>query len=162
MGYNAYVLDGDCVRNGLNSDPRFDVLSRRESIRSAGEVAAILADAGVIVVAAFISPYRRDRDNAREAIGPNRFVETYLDVPLHICEQRDPKGLYKKARAGQISNFTGISDPYEPPETADIVLKTAEEPPFGCARRIVEYMVTARLLPTPNQNMRRPAFLPTL
>lgn len=122
----AYVLDGDNVRHGLNADLGFRPRDRTENIRRIGEVAALFADAGMIAVTAFISPYRVDRAGARSAATPHPFLEVYLDVPFEVCEERDPKGLYKKARAGDISDFTGIDAPYEQPESPEVVLKTHE------------------------------------
>ena len=120
----TYVLDGDNLRSGLTSDLAFSHGDRTENIRRVGEVAALFADSGQIVIAAFISPYRADREMAR-AMHPENFHEVYLKSNLEVCERRDPKGLYKKARAGQIENFTGISAPYEKPENPELVVETA-------------------------------------
>jgi len=122
-GYQTYALDGDNLRHGLNADLGFSPNDRSENIRRVGEVAALLASAGVIVVTAFISPYREDRRTARTAVGEG-FREVFLNPGLEVCERRDPKGLYKKARAGQIPEFTGISAPYEEPEKPDVMLDT--------------------------------------
>lgn len=122
-GFKVYVLDGDNVRYGLNSDLAFSPEDRAENIRRIGEVAALFADAGLIVISAFISPYRHDRRLARQAAG-EAFHEIYLAASLDVCETRDPKGLYKKARAGEIPDFTGISAPYETPVTAELILDT--------------------------------------
>ncbi|HEX7193030.1 MAG TPA: adenylyl-sulfate kinase [Thermoanaerobaculia bacterium] len=119
-GHAAYVLDGDRLRQGLNSDLGFSPADRAENIRRAGEVAALLADAGIIAIAAFISPYRDGRDKARKAAGPERFFEIYVDTPMEECERRDVKGLYGRARTGEIADFTGISAPYEPPLAPDL------------------------------------------
>ena len=124
-GHLAYVLDGDNVRHGLNSDLGFGPEDRHENLRRIGEVAALFADSGVIVLTAFISPYRSDRELARELVGPERFVEVWLDVSTELCEKRDPKGLYRAAKAGEISDFTGISAPYEAPERPDVTLSEA-------------------------------------
>ena len=132
----AYVLDGDAVRRGLNSDLGFSDADRAENIRRAGHVAAMLADAGVIVIAAFISPFRRDRDRVRELVGDERFLEVFLDAPIDVCEQRDPKGLYAKARAGEIADFTGISSPYEAPTSPALVLRTGEMDVDACVDAI--------------------------
>jgi adenylyl-sulfate kinase len=118
--HRAYVLDGDRLRNGLNADLGFSPADRAENIRRAGEVAALFADAGVIAIAAFISPYREGREAARRAAGADRFLEIYLDTPMDECERRDAKGLYRRARAGEISDFTGVSAPYEPPLAPDL------------------------------------------
>ena len=127
-GRLAYVLDGDNIRHGLCQDLGFGDADRTENIRRIGHTAALFVDAGVIVLTAFISPFRADRAKAREAIGANDFVEVFVDAPLATCEQRDPKGLYKKARAGQIQDFTGISSPYEPPLQPDLRLRNGERP----------------------------------
>jgi bifunctional enzyme CysN/CysC len=124
-GFQVYVLDGDNVRAGLTSDLGFSHEDRTENIRRVGEVAALFANAGVICISAFISPYREDREIARRAAGV-KFYEIYIATDLATCEQRDPKGLYKKARAGEIADFTGISAPYEEPETPDIVIDTGK------------------------------------
>jgi bifunctional enzyme CysN/CysC len=124
-GFQVYVLDGDNVRAGLTSDLGFSHEDRTENIRRVGEVAALFANAGVICISAFISPYREDREIARRAAG-EKFYEIYIATDLATCEQRDPKGLYKKARAGEIADFTGISAPYEEPETPDIVIDTGK------------------------------------
>ena len=123
-GYQVYVLDGDNVRRGLNADLSFSANDRTENIRRVAEAAALFADAGLIVITAFISPYRAGRDHARKAAGDSRFSEVYVKASLEACEQRDPKGLYVKARAGKIAEFTGVSSVYEEPENADLVLDT--------------------------------------
>jgi bifunctional enzyme CysN/CysC len=123
-GHACFVLDGDNVRQGLNRDLGFSPSDRKENIRRIAEVAKLFNDAGLFVVTAFISPYREDRDAAREIIGQDRFVEVYLNANLDVCEQRDPKGLYAKARAGQIAEFTGISAPYEPPMAPEVTIDT--------------------------------------
>lgn len=126
-GIHAYRLDGDNVRHGLNHNLGFSAEDRAENIRRIGEVAKLFADSGAIAVTSFISPYRADRDRCREmhrAAGLS-FFEVFVDAPLHVCEQRDPKGMYRKARAGEIKGFTGIDDPYEPPLAPDLILETA-------------------------------------
>ena len=123
-GYHVYVLDGDNLRHGLNSNLGFSHEDRTENIRRVGEVAALFADAGFVCVSAFISPYRADRERAREAAGDS-FHEIYVQADLKTCESRDPKGLYKRARLGEIPDFTGISAPYEEPETPELVVDTA-------------------------------------
>ena len=119
-GHAAHVLDGDRLRSGLNADLGFSPEDRAENIRRAGEVAALFADAGVIAIAAFISPYREGRDRARRAAGSERFLEVFVDTPIEECERRDVKGLYRRARAGEVADFTGISAPYEPPLAPDL------------------------------------------
>ncbi|MFH1632349.1 MAG: adenylyl-sulfate kinase [bacterium] len=132
------LLDGDALRCGLNSDLGFSAADRAENIRRVREIAKFLVDSGVFVVASFVSPYRCDRDAARELIGQDRFIEVYVDCPLHVCEARDVKGLYKKARAGEIKNFTGIDDPYEAPENPDVAVRTHEESVDGCVQSIFD------------------------
>ena len=127
-GRSAYLLDGDNLRHGLNADLGFSTADRTENIRRVGEVARLFADAGVVALVPVISPYRADRDRARaihEAVGL-RFVEVFVDTPLEVCEARDPQGLYLKARAGEITGFTGIDDPYEAPEHPDVRLTPAD------------------------------------
>ena len=124
LGKRAYVLDGDNIRSGLNSDLGFSPEDRKENIRRIGEVARLFADAGLICVVAFISPYRTDRDTARRLLPEGRFIEVYVNAPLEVCEQRDPKGLYAKARANVLREFTGISSPYEPPRSPELALRT--------------------------------------
>lgn len=145
-GQVAYVLDGDNVRHGLNKDLSFSPDDRRENIRRIGHVAALFADAGLIVITAFISPYRADRDSARAVAPPGRFVEVFLDVPLAVCEQRDPKGLYEKARAGEISNLTGVSAPYESPESPEIRLDAANQTPQESADHVLHALRTRGLI----------------
>jgi bifunctional enzyme CysN/CysC len=137
-GHVCYVLDGDNIRHGLNRDLGFSATDRTENIRRIAEVARLFNEAGVIVITAFISPYREDRAQARTIIGGERFFEVYLDTALGVCESRDPKGLYRKARAGEIPQFTGVSAPYEPPEAPELVLDTAALAPDACATRLVE------------------------
>ena len=126
MGHLTYILDGDNIRHGLNKNLGFSPEDREENIRRIGEVSKLFCDAGVIAMTAFISPYRADRDKARALVAEGRFVEIYVQVPLEIAEQRDPKGLYKKARAGEIKEFTGISAPYEEPMKAELIVETGK------------------------------------
>jgi adenylyl-sulfate kinase len=139
-GCFSYVLDGDNIRHGLNGDLGFSPEDRTENIRRVGEVAKLFCDAGAIVLTAFISPYREDRDAVRRITQPGDFIEVFVDCPLDVCEERDPKGLYAKARAGEIAEFTGISAPYEAPENPEICLRTAELTVEESADRIVEYL----------------------
>ena len=135
-GRSAYVLDGDSLRTGLCSDLGFSAQDRAENVRRAGEVAALLADAGIIVIGALISPYREGRDAARTKLPEGRFLEVFLDVPLEECERRDPKGLYRRARAGEIEGFTGIDAPYEAPESPELVLPTHQMTLEEAAKRL--------------------------
>ena len=139
-GYHTYILDGDNIRHGLNKDLKFDKSSRIENIRRISEVANLFVDAGVIVGTAFISPFASDRKQARDLIGCN-FIEVFVDTELSECERRDPKGLYKKARDGDISNFTGISSPYEKPLYPEIHLQTQDKSINECAQVIVSYLL---------------------
>lgn len=138
-GYQVYVLDGDNVRGGLNANLGFSPEDRAENIRRVGEVAALMADAGLLVVTAFISPYRSDRERARKAAG-QRFFEVHVAADLAVCESRDPKGLYRRARAGEIPDFTGIDSPYEPPEAPDLALDTAAEDVDVSVQRLIEFI----------------------
>jgi adenylyl-sulfate kinase len=148
-GRLAYVLDGDNVRDGLNRDLGFSAEDREENIRRIGEVAALFADAGVIVLVAFISPYRADRQRARQAAGDTRFLEVFLDTPLAVCEERDPKGLYRRARAGQLAEFTGISAPYEKPDDAELTIDTATTGVEAAVERVLEQLVRRGRLAAP-------------
>ena len=141
-GVQVYVLDGDNLRYGLNADLGFSREDRGENIRRAGEVAALFADAGFLCVAAFISPYRADRAAAGDA-APGRFHEVYVRADLATCEQRDPKGLYRKARAGEIVNFTAVDDVYEPPEKPALVIDTTESDVERCVAVLVDYVMTS-------------------
>lgn len=140
LGKHVYVLDGDNVRHGLCSDLAFSPEDRKENIRRVGEVAKLMADAGIIVITAFISPYRSDRELVRKITPPEQFVEVFINAPIEVCEQRDPKGLYAKARANEIQNFTGISAPYEAPEKAELELRTDQLTVAESVARIVEYL----------------------
>jgi adenylylsulfate kinase len=139
-GVHTYVLDGDNVRHGLNKDLTFSAEDRVENIRRIGEVARLFADAGLVTMTAFISPYRGDRAQARAIVG-EAFVEVHVDCDVAVCESRDPKGLYKKARAGEIGNFTGISAPYEAPENPELRIDTSTMPLEECVAQVVEYLV---------------------
>jgi adenylylsulfate kinase len=139
-GNLAYVLDGDNIRHGLNKNLGFSPEDREENIRRIGEISKLFADAGLIIIAAFISPYRADREKARELVGSVRFIEVYVKVPLAVAEERDPKGLYKKARAGEIKQFTGIDAPYEEPEKAELVIDTSEHDLEQSKNIVIEYL----------------------
>jgi len=139
-GYHSYLLDGDNVRHGLNRDLGFSDSERVENIRRIGEVARLFVDAGLITLTAFISPFRSDRKLVRELLEVGEFIEVHVSTPLEVCESRDPKGLYNRARQGQIKNFTGISSPYEPPEAPEIVLDTSKMHVDDCVAKIIEYL----------------------
>ncbi|MGH7551408.1 MAG: adenylyl-sulfate kinase [Longimicrobiales bacterium] len=139
-GCQVYVLDGDNIRHGLNRDLGFSPEDRTENIRRIGEVAKLVADMGAIAITAFISPYRSDRDGVRGINKPGDFVEVYVACELSACEQRDPKGLYAKARRGEIPEFTGISAPYEPPERPELVIHTDEHSPEECVAQLIEHL----------------------
>ncbi|WP_085683460.1 MULTISPECIES: adenylyl-sulfate kinase [unclassified Pseudomonas] len=139
-GRHTYLLDGDNVRLGLCHDLGFSDKDRIENIRRISEVSKLFIDAGLIVITAFISPFKRDRALAREVIGAENFIEVFIDTPLNECERRDPKGLYKKARQGLIANFTGIDSAYEPPENPQIKINTLEDDLPTAARRIIDFI----------------------
>lgn len=139
-GIRTYVLDGDNIRFGLNKNLGFSPEDRTENIRRIGEVAKLFIDAGMVVLTAFISPYRDDRDNVREIMADGDFIEVFVDCDLAVCEERDPKGLYKKARAGVIPEFTGISAPYEAPERAELVVNTSSKSVDESAEEVVSYL----------------------
>lgn len=140
MGKLAYVLDGDNIRHGLNSDLGFSPEDRKENIRRIGEVAKLFADAGIITITSFISPYREDRERARSLLKEGEFIEVYLKCPLEVLMERDPKGLYKKALAGEIKEFTGISAPYEEPLNPEIILETDKETVEESTEKIISYL----------------------
>jgi adenylylsulfate kinase len=123
-GFKTYLLDGDNIRSGLNKDLSFSDEGRVENIRRIGEVSKLMLDSGVIVLSAFISPFNADREQVRQIVGEENYIEVFVDTPIEVCEQRDVKGLYRKARAGEIKNFTGIDSPYERPERADVIVHT--------------------------------------
>ncbi len=133
----AYVLDGDNIRHGLNSNLGFSPADRTENIRRIGEVAKLMNDAGLVVLTAFISPYRADRDRVRQILPAGEFLEIFVDCPIQECERRDVKGLYRRARAGEIPEFTGISAPNEAPERPELVRRTAESDIDGCAEQVL-------------------------
>ena len=139
-GLVAFVLDGDNVRHGLNGDLGFSPDDRAENIRRVGQVAALFCQSGVITIVSFISPYAAGRDAARKATGADRFIEVYLDTALEVCERHDAKGLYKKARAGDISDFTGIDAPYQIPEKPELSVETDKMDPQECAAVILDYL----------------------
>src|SRR5688500_4113881 len=124
QGFKTYLLDGDNIRSGLNKDLSFTDDARVENIRRISEVCKLFLDAGVVLLSAFISPFQSDRQQVKSIVGEENYIEVFVDAPLEVCEQRDVKGLYKKARAGEVKNFTGISSPYEKPSDPDVVIRT--------------------------------------
>ncbi len=167
LGVHVCILDGDNVRHGLNATPLlleprhgeafaerfglgFSAEDREENIRRIAAVAKLFAEAGIVVLTAFVSPYRRDRNRVRGQLQEGDFVEVFVDTPLEVCEQRDPKGLYKKARAGEIQGFTGIDDPYEPPDRAEVVLDAGEKDAPTLADEVIAYLRLRGLVGTDN------------
>lgn len=165
MGVHSYVLDGDNVRHGLNAAPAmlrdchgdefakrfglgFSAEDREENIRRVGSVAKLFCEAGIVAITAFISPYQIDRNRVRQSMLDGDFVEIFLDTPIEVCEKRDPKGLYKKARAGELKGFTGIDDPYEPPEKPELVLEAGTKSPEALADEVIAYLKAAGRIPT--------------
>lgn len=163
-GVHSTVLDGDNVRHGLNAGPGmlrpthgeafaerfglgFTAIDREENIRRIGAVAHLFSQAGLVALTAFISPYCQDRDRVRATMPAGAFIEVYVDTPLAVCEERDPKGLYKKARAGEIKHFTGIDDPYEAPTAPELVLYAAEKDPEALAQEVIDYLITQGIIP---------------
>ncbi|MGC4010661.1 MAG: adenylyl-sulfate kinase [Pseudomonas sp.] len=144
-GRHTYLLDGDSLRQGLNRDLGFGAEDRSENIRRVGEVGALMVDAGLITIAAFISPFRADRDRVRKLL-PERFVEVHVSTPLQVCEERDPKGLYRKARAGELKEFTGIDSPFEAPLAAEVSIDTSVLSVEESVDRICDYMAAAGYL----------------
>jgi len=142
MGIHTYVLDGDIVRAGLCKDLCFSIKDRRENVRRIAEVARLLVDAGIVVITAIISPYRDEREAARKMFNPGDFIEIYVKCPLHECERRDPKGLYRKARTGEIHGFTGITAPYEVPSNPDITIDTSKSPAEKSVEQLIKQIET--------------------
>lgn len=140
LGYHTYLLDGDNVRHGINQDLGFCDADRVENIRRIGEMAKLFVDAGIIVLTAFISPFKADRQMVRDLVGEAEFIEVFMDTSLDECEKRDPKGLYKKARAGEINNFTGIDSTYEKPEHPEVCIASAQLDIEGCASTVIDYL----------------------
>ena len=145
-GYLTYLLDGDNVRHGLNSDIGFSISDREENIRRIGHVANLMVDAGVIVLAAFISPFKKDRMFARSLVGNKRFIEIFVDCSLEKCIERDPKGLYKKALKNKIPEFTGISSPYERPENPEIIVNTTQNDKKYLTQYILDYLINKNFI----------------
>ncbi|MCP4821154.1 MAG: adenylyl-sulfate kinase, partial [Shimia sp.] len=146
-GLATYVLDGDNVRHGLCKDLGFSDADREENIRRIGEVAKLFLDAGVIVLTAFVSPFRADRDKARALVNAGDFIEIHCAADLSVCEERDTKGLYAKARAGEIKEFTGISSPYEAPEHPELNINTGHSSLDSCVEQVIHYLVEQKIIP---------------
>ena len=147
QGIRTYVLDGDNIRHGLNSNLGFSSEDRKENLRRVAEVSRLFADAGILVLAAFISPYREDRNFIRDRCSDDNFIEVYVKCCLEECERRDPKGQYKKARAGIIKNYTGVSAPYEEPECPDLVLETSSCDPESSIMQVIEFLANRKIVP---------------
>lgn len=147
LNCRTFVLDGDNVRHGLCSDLGFSPADREENIRRAGEMVKLFLEAGVIALTAFISPFKRDRERVRDLVGVNNFIEIYCRCPLSVCEERDVKGLYKKARAGAIADFTGISSPYEEPSNPALILDTDQQPLGACIDEVVAFLAGIEVVP---------------
>ena len=145
-GHHTYLLDGDNVRHGLNKDLGFSDLDRIENIRRIGELSKLMIDAGLLVMTAFISPFKTDRDMVRELVQAHEFIEIYMDTSLEECERRDPKGLYKKARKGEIKNFTGVDSDYETPESAEIIIDSVALSIEECADQVIQYLKDNRII----------------
>lgn len=146
LGYHTYLLDGDNVRHGLNKDLGFSDVDRVENIRRIGETAKLFVDAGMVVLSAFISPFKDDRRLVRDLVEEGEFIEVYVDTPLTVCESRDTKGMYKKARAGEIKNFTGIDSPYEAAENAEVILNTESQGVDECVDQIITFLENQDIL----------------
>jgi adenylylsulfate kinase len=145
---HTYLLDGDNIRNGLNKGLGFTEEDRTENIRRIGEVAKLMYDAGLIVITAFISPFQKDRDEVRKLLPPKAVWEVFISTPLEVCAARDPKGLYQKARDGQIPQFTGISSPYEPPVSPELTVDTENHSVIECANQIVQKLLESKIIDT--------------
>lgn len=141
MGYKTYLLDGDNIRAGLNKDLSFTDEGRVENIRRIGEVSKLMLDAGIVVLSAFISPFQADRDQVKKIVGEENYVEVFVDAPIEVCEQRDVKGLYKKARAGEVKNFTGIDSPYEPPVNPDVIIPTGSMTIDASVKKLMDVVI---------------------
>jgi len=147
-GIKVYVFDGDNIRHGLNSDLGFSPKDRRENLRRIAEVSKLFVDAGLIVLACFISPYKKDREYIKQIIGKEDFIEIYVKCPVEVCEKRDPKGFYKKAKAGIIKGYTGIDAPYEEPENPDLIIESDKLSPEESANKVYEFLVKKGWLQT--------------
>jgi len=143
---HTFLLDGDNIRSGLNADLGFSQADRKENIRRIGEVAKLMYNAGLIVISAFISPFRADREGVRTLFQHGQFWEVFISCPVEICQQRDPKGLYRRAQAGEIADFTAVSSPYEEPLAPEMIIHSGEHPPEACVDQIIERMVKEKII----------------
>ena len=155
MGCSTYVFDGDNVRHGLCGDLGFSPEDREENIRRIGEMVNLYVDAGIIAIAAFISPFMKDRESIRELIGADRFMEIYIECPVDVCAARDQKGIYEKAMAGIIKEFTGISAPYEPPENPDLIIHSDQEDAMEASQRVLDLIKERRIIVTTQEAQRK-------
>ena len=146
MGIRSYVLDGDNIRCGLNNDLGLSPNDRKENIRRIAEVAKLMVDSGILVFAAFIAPYRNSRMFVRELMSDFPFYECYVNCPVNVCETRDPKGLYKKARNGEITNMTGLTAPYEEPENPELIVNTSQTPLDDCVDKIIDFLIVKKII----------------
>ncbi len=145
-GIHSYVLDGDNIRHGLSKDLGLSPENRKENIRRIGEVSKLFIDAGLLVLAAFIAPYKEDRMQVRSLLGKGQFIEVYVKCPINECEKRDPKGLYQKAKIGEIREFTGISAPYEEPDRPELILETDKNNAEECVKKIIDYLIEKKII----------------
>jgi len=155
LGHHTYLLDGDNVRHGLNKDLGFSDEDRVENIRRIGEMSKLMVDAGLIVITAFISPFKADRIMVRELVQGHEFIEIYMDTPIEECERRDPKGLYKKARKGEIKNFTGVDSSYEIPESPENTINTVTLSIEECADQVIDYLKENRIIKSFSSTLHR-------
>jgi adenylyl-sulfate kinase len=146
LGHHTYLLDGDNIRHGLNKDLGFSDQDRVENIRRIGEVSKLMVDAGLIVLTAFISPFKSDRDMVRSLVQDYEFIEVYMNTPIEECERRDPKGLYKKARKGEIKHFTGIDSQYEIPQKPEVSINSIEQSIAECADQVIKYLINCKMI----------------
>lgn len=146
LSVRTYILDGDNIRQGLNKNLSFSPEDRGENIRRIAEVSKLMIDAGIVVLAAFVSPYIKDRENIKKIIGDSQYIEIYVNTPIAVCESRDVKGLYKKARAGEIANFTGVNAPYEPSENPDIEIDTSKQSSQKTVDEVIEFVKNKLIL----------------
>lgn len=151
-GVHTYVLDGDNIRHGLNKNLGFSREDRQENIRRIGEVAKLFVDSGIVVITAFISPFREDRETVRALVKPGEFIEAYIKCPISVCKERDPKGLYEKAMRGEIKDFTGVSQPYEEPLNPEIVLETDKLTADECAKRVLAHLESCDVIKKKKKN----------